>query len=150
MASNPAKSRNDTLSELAGFQYITLMSYQISSKIRVAGCGLLLVIFILLPGFYFGGGAYTETLPRPFDSQIWRSANSWKDIRCAMLADLRMRIGIEGKTREELIELLGPDENYQTNPDLGLWLLCPSFMDIWVLEVRWKNGVAEEAWVRDT
>ena len=110
----------------------------------------MLGIFIVLPILYIGGGAYTEAIPRLFDSAKWKSADDWGDTRCAMLTDLRVRVGIEGKTKQELIELLGPDESEGTNADLGHWHLCPSFMDVWILEVRWKDGVAQDSWVRDT
>mgnify|MGYP003452456829 CR=1 FL=1 len=110
----------------------------------------MLGLFILLPVLYVGGGAYTETLPRPFNSEGWKSADHWGNERCAMLADLRMRIGINGKTRAELFDLLGPDENDSTDASLSQWRLCPSFMDIWILEVRWNNDVANNSWVRDT
>lgn len=110
----------------------------------------MLGLFILLPVLYVAGGAYTETLPRPFNSERWKSADLDRDARCAMLADLRTRIGIEGKTRTELFALLGPDENQSTDASLSLWYLCPSFMDIWILEVLWKDGIAKDSWVRDT
>ena len=106
--------------------------------------------FILLPLLYIAGGAYTEALPRPFNSTKWKSVDHWGDTRCAMLADLRTRVGIEGKAREELVELLGPDESEETNASISHWHLCPSFMDVWILEVRWDDGIARESWVRDT
>jgi hypothetical protein len=126
------------------------MPYGMSGKTRLAGCGLMLGLFIVLPVLYVSGGAYTETLPRPFDSERWKSTDHWGDTRCAMLTDLRARIGIEGKTRKELVELLGPDENESADANLSHWHLCPSFMDVWILEVRWKNGIAQDSWVRDT
>ena len=126
------------------------MPYRTSIKTRLAGCGLMLGILILLPVLYVGGGAYTEAVPRPFNSERWKSSDRWGDGRCAMLADLRTRIGINGKTRSELVELLGPDDNENTDVRLSHWHLCPSFMDIWILEVRWKDGVAIDSWVRDT
>jgi hypothetical protein len=132
------------------FPYLDLMPDRTSNKTRVAGCGLMLGLLVLLPVLYLGGGAYTETLPRPFNSEKWKSADHWGDTRCAMLADLRTRIGIEGKTRDELLELLGPDENENTDASLSHWHLCPSFMDVWILEVRWSGGIAEDSWVRDT
>lgn len=110
----------------------------------------MLGLFILLPVLYVGGGAYTEALPRAFNAERWKSADHWADARCAMLADLRTGIGIDGKTRAELFELLGPDENESTDVTLSHWHLCPSFMDIWILEVRWKDGVAKDSWIRDT
>ena len=110
----------------------------------------MLGIFILLPMLYIGGGAYTDSFPRPFNSERWKSVDGWEETRCAMLADLRTRIGVEGKTREDLVELLGPDEKENPDASLSRWHLCPSFLDIWILEVRWKDGIAQEAWVRDT
>ncbi|MEZ5709928.1 MAG: hypothetical protein R3E02_11140 [Blastomonas sp.] len=121
-----------------------------NGKTLLAGCGLMLGLFIVFPFLYVSGGAYTETLPRPFDSELWKSTDHLGDTRCAMLADLRARIGIEGKTKKELVELLGPDEDESTDGSLSHWHLCPSFLDIWILEVRWKNGIAQESWVRDT
>ena len=126
------------------------MAYRMSSKTRWAGCGLMLGIFVLLPLLYIGGGAYTETLPRPFNSEKWKSADHWGDTRCAMLADLRTRVGIEGRTKKELVELLGPDENESAAANLSHWHLCPSFMDVWILEIRWEGDVAQDSWVRDT
>lgn len=116
----------------------------------MTGCVLMLAIFVLLPVLYIGGGAYTETVPRPFNSAKWKSIDHWEDTRCAMLADLRIRIGVEGKTKLELAELLGPDENENSDPNLSHWHLCPTFMDIWILEVRWENDIAADSWVRDT
>lgn len=95
------------------------------------------------------GGAYTETVPRPFNSDEWKSADTWNDTRCGMLVDLRTRIGVKGKTRKELIGLLGPVDDENVNPSTSHWHLCPSFMDFWILEVSWEGDVAKEAWVRD-
>ncbi|MHA6317534.1 hypothetical protein ACXYN8_07725 [Altererythrobacter sp. CAU 1778] len=130
--------------------YLKLMSYRMSGKTPVAGCALMLAAFILLPMLYIGGGAYTEALPRPFNWERWKAVDHWGDTRCAMIADLRTRIEIEGKTREELTDLLGPDENEASDASLSHWHLCPSFMDVWILEVRWKDGIAQDSWVRDT
>ena len=33
---------------------------------------------------------------------------------------------------------------------MSYWLLCPSFLYVWVLGVRWKNGRAVEVFVHDT
>lgn len=110
----------------------------------------MLGLFITLLVLYVGGGPYTETLPRAFNSERWKSADHSEEVRCAMLADLRTRIRIEGKTRAEMFELLGPAENESTDCSLSHWHLCPSFMDIWILEISWKDGIAKESWVRDT
>jgi len=112
---------------------------------------LALVVFcVSLPILYIAGGAYTEALPRLFDSSTWKSADIGAGTRCSMLLDLRLRIGVERKTRRELIALLGPDVSNGPARNFGYWLLCPSFMDVWILEVRWKDDVAVDAWVRDT
>jgi hypothetical protein len=67
-----------------------------------------------------------------------------------MLADLRHRIGIEGRSREELTTMLGEAEDEDSDTSTSHWHLCPSFMDIWILEVRWQNDRVADAWVRDT
>lgn len=55
----------------------------------------MLLLLMALPVAYFAGGAYTETFPRPFHSEIWIAATG-NDIddnrRCAMLTDLRIRV----------------------------------------------------------
>jgi len=46
--------------------------------------------------------------------------------------------------------MLGKAEDEDSDPSTSHWHLCPSFMDIWILEVRWHNDRVAEAWVRDT
>ena len=129
------------------------MAYSTTNKTRVAGCGIMLLLLVGLPFAYIAGGAYTETFPRLFNSEWWMAA-SGTDIadsrRCGMLADLSFRVGIEGKTREQVIELLGQPEDRRREPRTSYWLLCPSFMDIWVLGITWENGRAVETVVHDT
>lgn len=111
----------------------------------------MLLLFLVLPILYVGGGAYTETYPRPFDSRSWISgAEMDDDRRCGMLADLKLRIGLTGKTRSQITALLGPPIEWREEPKQSRWLLCPSFMDVWVLAIRWENGRAVEALVHDT
>jgi hypothetical protein len=111
----------------------------------------MLLLFVALPISYLAGGAYTEAFPRPFDSESWIAGKDiGDDRRCGMLTDLTFRVGLEGKTRDELIALLGEPEDRRYEPGTSRWLLCPSFMDIWVLAVRWENGRAVEAIVHDT
>ena len=132
---------------------IASMVYSTTNKTRLAGCGIMLLLFIGLPITYLAGGAYTETFPRTFSSESWiaASGNSTDDERrCGMLADLKYRVGIEGKTREEVVALLGEPEDRRREPGVSYWLLCPSFMDIWVLGVRWENGRAVQTFVHDT
>lgn len=113
----------------------------------------MLLLFVGLPFAYLAGGAYTETLPRPFKSESWIAASSDSiddERRCGMLADLTLRVGIKGKTREEVVALLGEPEDRRREPGMSYWLLCPSFLDIWVLGVRWDDGLAVETVVHDT
>lgn len=126
------------------------MAFKTSNKIRFAGCAILLFLLILLPLFYIRGGPHTEAVPQPFSSAEWKDADTWRDTRCAMLSDLRFRIGIEGKSRSELIDLLGQDEDEGSDPNISHWHLCPSFMDVWILEVSWEHDIAADSWVRDT
>lgn len=95
----------DNIADISYFAELSIMHYRMSIKTRLAGCDLMLGLFIFLPVLYFGG-AYTEAPPRPFNSERWKSVDLWGDARCAMLADLRTRIGIDGKTRAELYELM--------------------------------------------
>jgi hypothetical protein len=67
-----------------------------------------------------------------------------------MIADLQYRVGVEGRTRAEIFGLLGPPEDEDSDPTVSHWHLCPSFMDIYILEVRWDDGRVVDAWVRDT
>jgi len=68
-----------------------------------------------------------------------------------MIADLRYRVGVVGRTRAEIYEMLGPPEDENNDdPVLDHWHLCPSFMDIYILEVRWRDERVASAWVRDT
>lgn len=107
-----------------------------------------LATIIALPFGCTAGGAYTEALPRPFNSNKWKIADG--DDRCGMIIDLQNRIGIVGRSESELAQLLGPAEDHDKDIALSHWHLCPSFMDVWILEVRWQNGRAVSAKVRDT
>jgi hypothetical protein len=67
-----------------------------------------------------------------------------------MIADLQYRIGVDGKSRAELVALLGEPADRYNGLEWAHWELCLSFMDVWILEVRWENGRATSARVRDT
>ena len=67
-----------------------------------------------------------------------------------MVPDLRIRVGIVGKTRDEVIDLLGEPEDRRREPDMSYWLLCPNFLDILVLSVRWKNARDVDTFVHDS
>ena len=88
-------------------------------------------------------------LPRPFSASRWKAPDEERYARCSMVADLRHRIGLVGKTRVEIIRLLGaPDEQQSGYPTV--YLLCPSMADIFILELEWKQGRVASAIVRDT
>jgi hypothetical protein len=117
----------------------------------VIGCFLLLATFIALFSVWSAGGAYTEAFPRPFDSASWKATDIAKSSRrCGMVADLKFRVGIVGSTVSELNLLLGDPDDPTVYENSSYWVLCPSFMDVWVLEVQWRNGRAISAVVRDT
>ena len=126
------------------------MALMISNKSRLAVSAVLLILFVVVPLIYIRGGPCTETVPRPFSSAEWKSADTWGDARCAMLSDLRFRIGIDGKSRTELTDMLGRDEAEDSDTNHSHWHLCPSLMDIWILEVRWEDDIVTESRVRDT
>jgi hypothetical protein len=117
----------------------------------VFGCLAVGLSVVALIAAWLMGGAYTETFPRPFDAARWqRAANQTSDVRCGMIADLQLRIGVVGRTRAELTALLGAPIDHRRDPSRGYWTLCPSFMDMWILEVRWQDGRAVSAIVRDS
>ena len=120
---------------------------------QVLGCLILVVLAVAalaLAQIWLFGGPYTAALPRAFNSQGWKTADTWSETRCSMIADLQHRVGLLGKTRGELYRLLGEPENEGGNPPSSHWHLCPSFMDIYILEIRWEGDRAVSAQVRDT
>jgi hypothetical protein len=120
---------------------------------RILGCLVLvvaapLVLFLALNLFVFRD-AYLTEFPRAFDSAQWK-ARGVNDSRCDMIADLRFRVGVVGRTRADVTRMLGESEDEDNDPSSSHWHLCPSFMDVWILEVRWQNDRAVTAIVRDT
>ena len=67
-----------------------------------------------------------------------------------MVADLRLRLGVVGKSRSQLHDLLGEPEDEDSDPALSHWHLCPSFMDVYNSEIRRRDNRVADAWVRDT
>lgn len=88
-------------------------------------------------------------LPRPFDSEKWKAASHWEKVRCGMVTDLRRRIGLVGKTRADIVQLLGEADAGEAGFPTG-YLLCPSFADIYILRLEWKAGRVSSAEVGDT
>ena len=104
---------------------------------RKRGCAALAAFaaFLLaLPVGWMMGRPCTSSIPRSFDPQAWQDADltCWPadDARCGVIADLRMRVGIEGKSRNDLLEPLGEPEKLPSAPNREYWPLCPSFLDI--------------------
>jgi|tagenome__1003787_1003787.scaffolds.fasta_scaffold19178174_2 hypothetical protein len=88
-------------------------------------------------------------LPTPFSSSRWKASTGSRQARCSMVADLTHRIGVVGRTENEVIDLLGkPDE--QENASTSAYLFCPNVADIYILELTWKRGGVTSALVRDT
>lgn len=127
------------------------MTYS-DKRSRVLGCALLFAFAALGLALLYGwlaGGPYTSSLPRTFNSEGWKAAEG--NTRCGMITDLQHRVGVVGRTRAELYAMLGEPEDEDTNdPTLDHWHLCPSFIDIYILEVRWSDNRVVSAWVRDT
>lgn len=120
---------------------------------RRRSCILLAVLAAGVPALAIGWIAskpYTSTLPRAFDSAGWQAADTDGNTRCGMLADLTYRVGVEGKSRAEIIAMLGKPDDTGGDPMWSYWLLCPSFMDVYVLEIRWDKERVVSATVRDT
>jgi hypothetical protein len=84
--------------------------------------------------------------PRPFAAEEWR-ADLGND-RCDMVGDLVGRIKLVGRSRTELEDMLGVPDSSSGGSDF--YHLCPSFMDIYVLEIRWQDDKVGIARIRDT
>jgi hypothetical protein len=120
---------------------------------HLLGCILVIagvVIVVALGLAWLSGGAYTEAVPRPFNSERWKAADTWGDARCGMVADLTQRVGLVGRSRAEIVALLGEPEDEDADPTSSHWHLCPSFMDVYILEVRWRGDRVAATKVRDT
>ena len=84
--------------------------------------------------------------PRAFDTKAWQ-ADRGND-RCDMAEDLMERVGLHGRTHAELVDLIGEADKRDGRSDF--YYLCPSYMDIYVLQIRWRNERVAEAVIRDT
>lgn len=110
---------------------------RLSQKVLTVVLGLILLLSIL---WMIGLGTPDATnLPRFFSTKVWReSAGPFDQTRCSMVFDLRHRVGIVGKTRGEIEQLLGPP-NLEFS-ETTEYVLCPSMVDYHMLEIRWKEG----------
>ena len=118
----------------------------------VGGCGVALLVSA---AWFFGIGTYRMmTFPRPFSSKLWKEAaegavDGTNIDRCLMVLDLRTRVGLVGKNRSEVIDLLG-DEHESSSGLPELYMLCPSMGDYYVLDLEWKDGIVTDTRVHDT
>jgi hypothetical protein len=111
---------------------------------------LTFVLGALAFGWFIGLGApHLIGVPRPFNSKAWKAADTDTNLRCNMLLDLENRIGLVGKTETEIRTLLGTGDNRESGPP-RYYLLCPSFLDIYIIELEWKDGRVASSLVRDT
>lgn len=109
------------------------------------------IAFLALAFGWFAGMPYTSNFPKSFDIERWSAADPRIDsIRYSMITDLKYRIEIVGRSREDLSKMLGTSQSLTRDPNVTYWLLCPSFLDNWVLRVRWENDRAIEAVVHQT
>jgi hypothetical protein len=121
---------------------------------KITGC-LLMPVILAVAGWLMltllFPGPYTSAFPRTFNSTLWKQNDKVEtDIRCAMIADLRFRVGLKGRSRAELVDLLGHPQDQDDAPETSYWLLCPSLADIWILEIRWEGDHVADDCVRDT
>ncbi len=84
------------------------------------------------------------SFPRPFSSELWKDAKAGavdgtNDIRCRMILDLRVRVGLVGRSQVEVLRLLGDERENRPGPPSS-YILCPSLADYYVLELAWIDG----------
>lgn len=128
-----------------------------TGKQQGIGCFVLFILLMTgIPLLMAVGAPETTHFPRPFNSVDWKS-EAWvpgKDVadeskRCRMILDLTWRVGVVGKTEAEILSLLGKAD-YEVGGMPFRYLLCPSWLDIYVLELEWRDGKVSSARVRDT
>jgi hypothetical protein len=66
-----------------------------------------------------------------------------------MVSDLRYRVGLVGRSKAEVINMLGKPEEQQDDLPTD-YELCPSLADTYILELAWKQGRVASVIVRDT
>jgi len=74
-----------------------------------------------------------------------------------MVGDLRNRIGLVGRSRAEIIALLGPGETREIYPqnksspsEPTTYVLCEDFPDYIVMTIEWRNGRVSQTYVSQT
>ncbi|MCU0731280.1 MAG: hypothetical protein MUE84_06800 [Hyphomonas sp.] len=84
--------------------------------------------------------------PQTFTAKDWQ-ANRGND-RYDMVQDLIERVGLRGRGRTEVLALLKAPGKRDGPSDL--YFLCPSDMDIYVLQIGWGDEKIASATIRDT
>lgn len=102
--------------------------------------GLCWVFGIGTPGWF--------NLPTHFSSSRWKATTGWHKTRCSMIADLRRRVILTGRTQHEVVNLLGSPD-MQMDGSRSTYLLCQSLGDIYVLELAWQRGRVASVGVRE-
>jgi len=74
---------------------------------------------------------------RAFDSAQWKAADTLDETRCEMVDDLLKKVSLEGRSRENVVELLGEPDKQENGPDF--YVLCPKMIDFMILEVKWDE-----------
>lgn len=99
--------------------------------IALVAFSVLLLIEMTTPGAF--------NLPMRFSSSHWKASSGWQQTRCRMMADLKHRVGLTGRSQQEVIELLGvPD--IAVDASTSAYLLCPMLDDVYILELVWQQG----------
>jgi len=119
-------------------KFITWLTIAVAATLVAAFVGLFALSLTLSPFFP----------PQPFNQAQWKAEGSLGGpARCAMVSDLRRRVGLNGRTPAQVLELLGDDE-VQGVPES--YTLCSSVSDYWVLDLEWKHGRVASTSIHDT
>lgn len=107
-------------------------------------------VFLGLPAIGLGACTDANTYgPQKFDSAQWKAADDVRDsARCDMVDDLIDNVGLEGRSRAEVVRMLGEPVTQDGYPDF--YFLCAVMIDPRILEIEWENDRVNKATVRDT
>lgn len=117
---------------------------------RLASAALIGIAALALAGIYALRALDPFGSTRPFSSDEWKRANLRAKTRCDMVTDLQQRVGLVGKSKVEIEQMLGRPEHGDDPVGFTHYHLCPSSMDIYILDLRWENERIVSANVRDT
>ncbi|MBX9877425.1 MAG: hypothetical protein K2Y22_03120 [Candidatus Obscuribacterales bacterium] len=93
--------------------------------LRIFGVVIFATLFVIsLPFLYFGGQIFWEynrqhIAPIPFDRQTWLKSGSTSSMRQRMINDLTEKYRLEGLSKEQVVELLGPYQKFGNSADWG-------------------------------